>query len=139
MAKEHKFTLAFENSFCTDYITEKAFIPYTENIVPVVRGGSHYSSFLPKGTYIDTNDFTTVKDLADYIIELDRHRDMYRAILQRKNQYTVLPKTSTYQRAICRLCEKLNTEKHANGTYPDIAAWIWKNGGCFYPKDIMPN
>ncbi|XP_069113402.1 alpha-(1,3)-fucosyltransferase C-like [Argopecten irradians] len=137
MAKEHKFVLSFENSFCTDYITEKAFIPYTENIVPIVRGGSKYSTFLPKGTYIDTNDFTTVKELADHIIEIDRHRNMYQDILTRKNQYTLSPKTATYQRAICQVCEKLNTEQNRITTYSDITAWLWKNGGCFYPKDVM--
>lgn len=139
MAKEHKFVLSFENSFCTDYITEKAFIPYTQNIIPIVRGGAQYSAFLPRGTYIDTGNFTTVKELADFVADIGRHKDEYTALLRRKNKYTILPKTLTYQKAVCQVCEKLNEREQGENIYPDITEWLWKNGGCFYPKDVMPN
>jgi alpha-1,3-fucosyltransferase len=46
IASEFKFYLAFENSICRDYITEKFFIILNYNIIPVVRGGGDYSRFV---------------------------------------------------------------------------------------------
>jgi hypothetical protein len=43
---EFKFYLAFENSVCKDYITEKFFYMLNHNIIPVVLGGGNYSQFV---------------------------------------------------------------------------------------------
>lgn len=43
---EYKFFLAFENSICKDYITEKFFNMLSYNIIPVVLGGGNYSQFV---------------------------------------------------------------------------------------------
>lgn len=43
LAAKYKFLLAFENSICKDYITEKFFDILNYNVVPVVLGGGSYS------------------------------------------------------------------------------------------------
>ena len=41
-----KFFLAFENSFCEEYISEKFFLTLHKNIIPVVRGGGNYAYYV---------------------------------------------------------------------------------------------
>lgn len=69
-AKIYKFYLAFENSRCNDYITEKFMGNSFENgLVPVVSGPKRdvYEKFAPKDSFIHVDDFSTVKDLADHL------------------------------------------------------------------------
>jgi alpha-1,3-fucosyltransferase len=40
--REYYFYLSFENSICTDYVTEKFFNAMDRKIVPVVIGGTDY-------------------------------------------------------------------------------------------------
>jgi alpha-1,3-fucosyltransferase len=40
--KGYKFYLSFENSLCSDYVTEKFWKILNFNIVPIVLGGANY-------------------------------------------------------------------------------------------------
>ena len=64
------FYLAFENSNCPDYITEKLWRILDSNIVPVVMGGGNYTRDAPKNSVINVNDFPSVKALADHLTYL---------------------------------------------------------------------
>ena len=72
---EYKFYLAFENSLCNGYITEKFFHSFRRNLVPVVRGGlkaEDYKRVAPSGSYINVDDFSSPQDLAKFLLELDK-------------------------------------------------------------------
>ncbi len=68
VSKKYKFYLAFENSFCKDYATEKFFKVLPYDIIPVVYGYGSYSTYVPKSGYINGLDFPSVKHLAEYLI-----------------------------------------------------------------------
>lgn len=57
LEKDYKFYLAFENSLCRDYITEKFYLALLYNVVPVVYGGANYTNLAPKKSFIDIRDF----------------------------------------------------------------------------------
>ncbi|XP_055958539.1 alpha-(1,3)-fucosyltransferase C-like [Patella vulgata] len=86
-AKTYKFYLSFENSLCRDYVSEKFFRPESLDIVAVTRGGANYSKIAPAKTYIDTSDFKSVKDLANFLLYLDRNDTAYRQYLENKQSY----------------------------------------------------
>ena len=52
-----KFFLAFENSYCRDYISERFFEILEFNIVPVVRGLANYDYYVSFERFLSLEDF----------------------------------------------------------------------------------
>jgi hypothetical protein len=74
----YKFTLAFENSYAPDYVTEKFWHPLAAGSVPVYRGTADVAHFAPAPRcYIDARDFASATELGAYLDHLDRHDDDY--------------------------------------------------------------
>ena len=71
---KYYFYLAFENSICTDYISEKFWRNFNQPVIPVVMGGGNYLRDAPPNSYIDVNDFSTVEELANYLKSLQNDR-----------------------------------------------------------------
>ena len=87
-SKHYKFYLSFENSICTDYVTEKFFWIMTRNMVPVVYGGAGYGRIAPPHSYIDANQFEP-KELAEYLLLLDANETLYNEYFWWKDYYYV--------------------------------------------------
>lgn len=43
------------------------------DIVPVVYGGVDYTQYAPPNSYVNVADFATIKELADYLLLLDKN------------------------------------------------------------------
>jgi hypothetical protein len=77
--RRYKFTLAFENSFTTDYVTEKLYEPLAAGSVPVYRGTDDVADLAPSpDCYIDARGFDSASELAQYLNHLHTHDDEYR-------------------------------------------------------------
>ena len=60
LERDYKFYLAFENSLCRDYVTEKFFNALLFSTVPIVYGGADYEAIgAPPNSYIDVRNFTS--------------------------------------------------------------------------------
>jgi alpha-1,3-fucosyltransferase 10 len=76
--QQYKFTLAFENSFAPDYVTEKFWLPLMAGSVPVYRGTEAVTELAPApGCYIDARDFASATELGAYLDDLDRDDAAY--------------------------------------------------------------
>ncbi|XP_041360456.1 alpha-(1,3)-fucosyltransferase C-like [Gigantopelta aegis] len=131
LSRDYKFYISFENSFCYDYITEKALLYMGADIVPVVRGGANYSKFLPPNSFINTADFKSPKLLAEYLLYLDKNHTAYVEYLQWKNHYY----SETERVPICELCTKLSNATAYANVYKDIYSW-WHKDTCKRPNDL---
>lgn len=129
----YKFYLAFENSFCADYITEKYFGYYTLDVILVVRGGGDYSRLLPSGTFIDASNFSSPRHLVDYLQLVARSEQLYTDYLKRKDAYEVFLDNAGL--AYCSLCEKLNNVDKNRRTIDDHVTYMHKDV-CWTPKDV---
>ncbi|GBP51729.1 Alpha-(1,3)-fucosyltransferase C [Eumeta japonica] len=58
LAERYHFYLAFENSLCSDYLTEKVLHALWASAVPVVLSGAQLSRFLPPRSYVSARGFT---------------------------------------------------------------------------------
>ncbi|VDM00048.1 unnamed protein product [Schistocephalus solidus] len=80
LALQYKFYLAFENSNCEDYITEKFFEnALRQDMVPVVMGAPResYCAIAPPNSFIHVDDFSSPAELAGYLNWLDRNDTAY--------------------------------------------------------------
>lgn len=72
----YKFYLAFENSFCQDYVTEKLFDILQRRIIPIVMGSANYSAIAPPHSYIDAVKYSP-RELAAYLKLLASNEQLY--------------------------------------------------------------
>ena len=108
LAADYKFYLSFENSICTDYVTEKFFDILQHEMVPIVLGGADYSRIAPPHSFIDARQFEA-KQLADYINKLDADDALYSEYFQWKINYEIESGSAQMSRhGFCDLCAKLH-------------------------------
>ena len=121
----------------SDYVTEKFFIPMNYNILPVVLGGANYSQIAPPKSYIDTKDFSNPKELASYLNYLLKNQNAYDEYFEWKSYFKVYNTHEEYMaKAMCHLCEKLNSVTSQEKTYENINDW-WKKQVCVSKQSIF--
>ncbi|XP_054009488.1 alpha-(1,3)-fucosyltransferase 10 isoform X2 [Hylaeus anthracinus] len=81
----YKFTLAFENAVCQDYITEKLWRPLIVGSVPVYYGSPTFKDWLPNNmSAISILDFKDPESLANFIHDLSTNETEYDKYLSHK-------------------------------------------------------
>ncbi len=109
ISNKYMFFLAFENSVCRDYITEKFFNTVKFNVVPVVMGGGDYSYYIPKSGFINALDFQSPADLATFLVGLSKDKDAYNSYFKWKNYIEF--RKPIIQAFFCEMCIKLLLEE----------------------------
>ena len=135
LEREYKFYLSFENAFCADYITEKVWNILKLDIVPVVRGGGDYKAALPPGSYINVEDFSSVKALADYLLMLSKNDVMYRQYFEWKKHFEVV--SGNYKAYVhCQVCAFLNRFSNVTNVVPRLDQVLGRGENCHSPNDL---
>ena len=144
IASQYKFYLAFENSICKDYVTEKFFDPFQRNIIPIVLGGANYSSIAPPHSYIDAfKDYSEDPEaLAKLLKKISSDDALYASYFWWKDFYSVGGFSAHDRaRAPCTVCEMLHQEKvEVEEVYEDLDRWWVGEGQCqtlFYDRKIL--
>lgn len=135
LEKRYKFVLAFENSLCRDYATEKIWdiFDHRLKVVPIVLGAADYSKMLPAGTYIDIRDFKSPSHLAVYLKYLDRHPDKYNEYIWRRkfDKCRYMTPYSIYQ---CGLCKHLHDYRGIQEVLLNAATQWGLRRRCLTPR-----
>ena len=121
--RPYKFTLAFENGVCTDYITEKFWAALNRNSVPVVLAKDYYrTDVVPPGSFISVQDFPSVKALAEYLLYLDKNNTAYNEYFSWKQKFDSKRINSF---PACDVCAALHDECLKPKVYYDMFKKFW--------------
>ncbi|XP_015781539.1 alpha-(1,3)-fucosyltransferase C [Tetranychus urticae] len=126
LADKYYFYLSFENSICSDYVTEKFFFIMNYPIVPIVFGGADYKKIAPSNSFIDALSYESPRSLAEYLKHLLENPDDYNSYFNWKRFYT--QSSSHYA---CQICKALNKEGDSKKTWDKLSEWWFGNATCY--------
>lgn len=137
--QNYKFYLAFENSLCKDYVTEKFFLRLRRYVVPVVLERKNYELFCAeykKPWFIAVDDFGSVDDLVAHLQYLHQNASAYYEYLRWHEQYESIVHLNSDTGVVtrnhwCDLCRmaRLNRKVAARNVFN----W-WHNDACHTRK-----
>jgi alpha-1,3-fucosyltransferase len=152
LEKHYKFYLSFENSLCTEYLTEKVANMMHLTVVPVVLGGAKYSDYLPPHSYITVRNFTSPGKLAEYLKMLDRNDTLYNSYFDWKGEYQQVHKHdwqkykhihrhggNKYQQVhrqspTCQICQYLHEHQGEHRVIKRMDLFWNKYKDCYSPR-----
>ncbi|XP_055345807.1 alpha-(1,3)-fucosyltransferase C-like [Paramacrobiotus metropolitanus] len=131
---KYKFYLAFENSNCLDYVTEKPMRALNFGTVPIVMGGANYSAMFPKNSLIDSGDFKRPAKLAEYLRNLTGDFEQYQRLFEWRFNSAVTKVPNNFINPadvdMCKLCELLHNRTLIRQTPLDLSDWWSKKAQC---------
>ncbi|KAK7097375.1 alpha-(1,3)-fucosyltransferase C-like [Littorina saxatilis] len=130
---DYFYYLSFENAMCPDYVTEKFYKTFFQDIhvLAVVRGGATYSRFFPEGTFIDAESFASPEELGRYLLDLSQDEARYVDMLWRKAHFVYHEHGNVD--AYCQLCYKAHHAERFAKTYPNLYGW-YNRDQCKPPR-----
>ncbi|CAF1363126.1 unnamed protein product, partial [Didymodactylos carnosus] len=131
----YKFYLAFENSHCLDYITEKVFYnALVHGSIPIVMGASetNYVELLPKSSFMYITHSSNFTAFASELVRIGSDIDRYRTYHEWRAEYRVLTWPNGYylDDKFCDLCTKLQQKTYQPKAYTNFSNWLNK---CWKP------
>lgn len=140
LISNYKFYLAFENSNCDEYITEKLWWnAYHKETVPIVMGApkTSYEKLCPPNSFIHVSDFNSPLELAEYIEYLQQNDTAYNAYFEWKRDYRVQNEHGYFGSSsmhLCHICEALNNQISLPKVYSDLESFWNPKIDCHDPE-----
>ncbi|KYR00802.1 glycosyltransferase [Tieghemostelium lacteum] len=137
---KRKFYFSFENSMCPEYLSEKAYQCLNSNVVPVIMAHPSATKLLPTGSYIYVGDFSSSKELADYLVYLDQNDEMYKkyfAYRKDKKNYEQWIKTFSDKHMYCDIFTHFQEWKLTPNNYISTIQPYNKSIECLDPNGLF--
>jgi len=137
LSSNYWFYLAFENSVCNDYVTEKFYESAAQFVIPIVLKRSLLKNLAPNNSFIAVDDFKSAEALANHLKYLMKNVDKYLLHFEWKKTQTVHIGPWRHQVAPpqlpdlgwCKICDRVASGDHYNAV-KDIKKWWVDDGGC---------
>ena len=107
--QKYKFYLSFENSFCSEYVTEKLYKIISDDslyVIPIVMGLDDYD-MLPKDAIIDVRDFRSPRLLAEHLQYLNKNNTAFMKYFEWRNKRKCFKNTINPMAGAVTLCDSL--------------------------------
>lgn len=124
-SSDYRFRIAFENSNCRDYVSEKFWNALADGVIPIVnwRANQRPAGTVPPKTFINVYDFESVAALAKYLNLISVNEEEFNRYFEWKKRFRIDMDTNAIH-----LCSELNKAR-SNRDIPDLTAWI-RNDTC---------
>ncbi|KAL4241102.1 Alpha-(1 3)-fucosyltransferase 7 [Mactra antiquata] len=116
--RDYIFYLAFENSFCRDYVSEKYWNALDRNQIPIIAAPKFNLETIPPNSYLNVFDFPDIKALADKMKEIANNATLFKSFFAWRRYYRK-DEINIY----CRFCMELHANRPAQ-SYNDMEAWV---------------
>ena len=128
LVRSYKYFLAFENTECKDYITEKFWIALQRDILPIVKGASFeaYNASGPPNSFLHMDQFKTPAALAKHLQYLDENDQEYDRYFTWKKTHKV--DIETLDLYDCKLCEAIH--KNVLPRKSKVLSQWWSRDQC---------
>ncbi|UMM16169.1 hypothetical protein L5515_013295 [Caenorhabditis briggsae] len=123
----YKFVIAFENSNCKDYVTEKFWRKAEQyKMVPIVMSRKIYKDLgIPDNMYIAVDDFKTLKEFVEFIENLTSNEKEYMKYHKWREEFRIAEANQEIF-GFCDLCQKLMDFQNRTipkKSYSSLIAW----------------
>ena len=119
---DYKFYLAFENSDCYDYVSEKYWRALERKQIPIVAWKLNMSDIVIPGSFINVYDFVNLDEAGRFIQKVNTNSTLYNSFFKWHKDYTL-----HYTNGMCELCKKLQDGTSRRMAYHDMDGWIHNN------------
>lgn len=125
VVRQYQFYLSLENSQHTDYITEKLWNALLAGAIPVVLGPprENYERFLPPQAFIHVDDFSTVRELAQYLLTAWGNQELLRHHLDWIDRYSVY-QPEFWAEHYCTACKAVKESRGRTTMVKDLKQWF---------------
>lgn len=79
--KNYKFNIAFENSMCDGYTTEKIMEPMLVNSVPIYWGNKLIDQDFNPASFVNVSNYSSLEEAVEHIVRLDQNDNEYLSLL----------------------------------------------------------
>ena len=124
LKSSYQFYLAFENSDCREYVSEKYWSTLMRNQIPIVAWKLPMDDLVIPNSYINVRDFKDLHTAGEYIKRVSENRPLFNSYFEWKKKYKQI-----FEMGFCRLCENLKDTNQNAQVYHDMSGWL-SNAVC---------
>ncbi|CAG8612992.1 5532_t:CDS:1 [Paraglomus occultum] len=110
----YKFILAFENSNCEGYVTEKVYDALLVDAIPIYMGASDIDDYVPPGSVIKVTDYGSMRALIGHTKQIANNKTLYESYFAWKRDKT--------HKNFCKKCHPLNDSDIC--TFLERVEWV---------------
>lgn len=118
--KNYKFTIAFENSASSGYVTEKIIHAFMSNSIPIYYGDPDICRMFNGKAFVNVRDYGSFDEVVEIVREIDNNDDLYLQMLQEPliTDSTQLEYDDRLERFLLNVVEKGNQPFFHARDYP---------------------
>ena len=130
---KHKFSICFENCRYRGYSTEKIVEAFAACTIPIYWGDPEISKVFNPKSFVNVQDFSTMKDAIEYIKEIDQNDDLYISMLREpaliSESDTLIKTREKLSKWLCSIIDQPLEEARRTGNGFWHCEYYWRQRG----------